>query len=81
MLPPPDSWTDQLTAVDWPVVVPETVAVKLSDPPVRVEALDGTMATATTGASSTTTVAVSNAEGTATLVAMTWKVPVCGGAT
>jgi len=32
MAPPPDSWTDQVTAVDWPVGVPVTVAVKVAVP-------------------------------------------------
>ena len=60
MVPPPPSWTDQVTAVDWPAVVPVTVAVKLREPPVVVEALDGTMSTAMTGAAPTTTVLVSS---------------------
>ena len=62
-------------------MVPVTVAVKVSAPPVVVEALDGTMLTAMTGAAPTTTVAVSVCEGSATLVATTWKVPVALGAT
>jgi len=70
-----------VTAVDWPAVVPVTVALNVSEPPVVVDALDGTMLTATTGAAPTTTVAVSDREGSATLVATTWKVPVAAGAT
>ena len=57
-----------------------TAAVKVSEPPVVVEALVGTMLTATTGAEPTTTVAESLREGSATLVATTWKVPVALGA-
>ena len=81
MVPPPPSWTDQVTPVGWPAVVPVTVALNVREPPVVVEALDGTMLTAMTWASPTTTVAASVRVGSATLVAITWKVPVAPGAT
>src|SRR5262249_32785890 len=42
MVPPgAPSWTDQLTAVDWPPPVPVTEAVKFTTPPVAVEAEAG----------------------------------------
>ena len=69
-----------MTAVDWPLVVPLTVALNCRVPPVVVEALAGEMETVTTGVAVTATVATSWAEGSATLVATTWKVPVLAGA-
>jgi hypothetical protein len=43
-VPPPASWTDQVTAVDWPVVVPETDAANFTAPPEVVVALFGVIA-------------------------------------
>ncbi len=77
-MPPPLSWTDQVTAVDWPEVVPVTVAVKVSVPRISVEAVRGETVTAMFGL--TVTVAVSFLVGSATLVATTWKVPAVPGA-
>ena len=54
-------------------MVPVTVAVKLTVPPVVVEALGGLIATAIGG--TTMTVAVALLLVSATLVATTWKVP------
>ncbi len=80
-MPPPLSWTDQVTAVDCPGPVPLTVAVKVSVPCGVVVALSGLMVTETTGAAVTTTVAVSCWLGSSTLLTTTWKVPVTAGAT
>src|SRR5262249_61936889 len=41
IVPPPASWTLQVTAVDWPGVVPLTVAVNETVPPVVVDAGGG----------------------------------------
>ena len=79
-MPPPDSWTDQVTAVDWPAVVPVTVAVKAAVPPTRRVAVPGDTETATTGVAVTEMVAVAVFDGSATLVARTWNVPVVLGA-
>ena len=59
-------------------MVPVTVAVKLTVPPVVVEALGGLIATAIGG--TTMTVAVALLLVSATLVATTWKVPADPGA-
>src|SRR5262249_29078975 len=70
MVPPgAPSWTDQLTAVDWPPPVPVTEAVKFTMPPVEVEAEPGAMETVMFGAALTLTVAVALFEGSARLVA------------
>jgi len=61
--------------VDWPPVVPLTVAVKATVPPVVVEALAGATVTEIWTAWVTVTVAVALLEGSATLVATTWYVP------
>jgi len=66
--------------VDWPVVVPVTVALKASVPPTRVVAVPGEIETVTEGVAVTKTVAVAPFEGSATLVATTWKVPFVPGA-
>src|SRR5215468_11990032 len=58
IVPPPASWTLQVTAVDWPAVVPLTVAVNETVPPVVVEAEGGEIETEMTGAAVTVTVAV-----------------------
>ncbi len=79
-MPPPASWTDQVTAVDWPEVVPVTVAVKATVPPTRMVTGSGEMETVTTGFAVTTTVPVAFLVGSATLVATTWKVPLTLGA-
>jgi hypothetical protein len=79
-LPPPDSCTDQVTRVDWPELVPVTVAVKLTVPPVVVEALGGAMLTEIAAGWVTVTVAVALLVVSATLVATTWKVPADAGA-
>ena len=75
MLPPADSWTVQVTAVDWPAVVPVTVAVKAMVPPTTVLAGSGEIETVMTGVAVTVTVAVALFEGSATLFATTWNVP------
>jgi hypothetical protein len=46
-VPPPDSWTDQVTAVDWPVLVPVTEALNEVEAPARTLALFGATETAT----------------------------------
>src|SRR5215813_5949975 len=82
-LPPPVSCTDQVTAVDWPETVPETVALKVTLPPGVVLATVGEMATEITGGGGgavTVTVAVALLDGSATLVATTWNVPAVPGA-
>ena len=79
-VPPPDSWTDQVTAVDWPAVVPVTVAVNVAVPPTRTVAVPGDRDTATTGVLVTEMVAVALFDGSATLVATTWNVPTLPGA-
>src|SRR5260370_35710349 len=53
MVPPAEA-TDQVTAVDCPVVVPETVAWKVMVPLITTEATDGGTVTAMTGAGCTT---------------------------
>jgi hypothetical protein len=68
---PAPAGTDQVTEVDWPAVVPVTVAVKGTAPPVMVEALVGDTLTAMTGAAVTLTVAMPDLVESATLVAMT----------
>jgi len=81
MLPPAaPSWIDQLTAVDWPPLVPVTEAVKLTVPPAGVEAEPGATETVMSGAAVTVTVAVEVFEVSATLVATTWNVPGAPGA-
>src|SRR6267142_889328 len=80
MLPPPDSCTLQVTAVDWFPLVPLTVAVNGSDPPVTTEALRGMTATEMPPEALTVTVALSVLEGSAMLAATTWKVPATAGA-
>ena len=70
MVPEPEG-TDQVAAVDWPEVVPVTVALKVTVPPVRMEAVAGATLTAMTGAAVTVTVAVAVPDGVATLVAVT----------
>jgi hypothetical protein len=81
MLPPAaPSCTDQVTAVDWPLTVPVTVAVKDIVPPGLTEALPGETETAITAEAVTVTVAVAEREGSATLVATTWNVPAPAGA-
>ena len=77
-VPPADSCTDQVTAVDWPPVVPVTVALKTTVPPAFVVAVAGAMETAMLGI--TVTVALACFELSATLVATTWKVPGVPGA-
>jgi hypothetical protein len=57
--------------VDWPAVVPVTVALKVTVPPVRREAVEGVTLTAMTGAAVTVTVAVAVPGGVATLLAVT----------
>jgi hypothetical protein len=52
MDPPPED-TDQVTAVDCPVVVPATVAWNVIVPPVAIEATDGLTVTVMTGACAT----------------------------
>ena len=68
------------TAMDCPVVVPVTVAVKAAVPPTRIVAAPGEIETATTGVAVTETLAVAVFEGSATVVATTWNVPVVAGA-
>ena len=81
MLPPAaPSCTDQVTAVDWPPLVPETVAEKLMVPPVVTLALAGVTLTEIWAAAVTVTVAVAVFDGSATLVATTWNVPAEPGA-
>jgi hypothetical protein len=80
-VPPADpSWTDQLTALDWPEPSPVTEAEKLTIPPVCVEADPGAMETVMFGAGVTVTAAVALLDGSATLVATTWNVPAVPGA-
>ena len=78
---PEPAGTDQVAAVDWPEVVPVTVALKVTVPPVRMEAVAGVTPTAMTGAAVTMTVAVAVPDGVATLVAVTTYVPGVAGAT
>ncbi len=81
MLPPAaPSWTDQVTAVDWPAPVPVTWAVKASVPRGAVAAFAGLTMTETSGAAVTSTVATSCWTGSATLAATTWNVPMSAGA-
>jgi hypothetical protein len=65
--------------VDWPAVVPLTVAVKLAVPPGESETLGGATLTEMAGAE-TETVAVADLLESAALVARTWKVPPADGA-
>ena len=58
--------------MDWPPVVPVTVAVKVTVPPVVVEAVAGAIVTEIAAGWVTVTVAVALLEGSATLVATTW---------
>jgi hypothetical protein len=81
MEPAPEG-TDQVAAVDWPAVVPETVAAKVRVPPVVVVAVAGETLTVTTGTGAVTvTVAVPILVGAATLVAVITYVPAVAGAT
>ena len=79
-MPPPDSWTDQVTAVDCPLEVPLTVAVKATAPSVTVATVAGATDTEMLGVWVTVTVAWALFEGSAALVATTWKVPGAPGA-
>ena len=67
--PPPDSRTVQRTDCDCPAVVPCTAAVNWSEPPARTVAVAGETVTEIWGI--TVTVALSEREGSATLVATT----------
>jgi len=78
MVPPPCSWTVQVTAVESPGAVPETVALKAAVPPTVTLAFLGVTATATDD--STVTVAVARTVESVVLVATTWKVPLVWGA-
>src|SRR5882672_6073990 len=78
--PAAPSCTDQVTAVDWPAVVPATTAVNERVPPGVVSVACGETATDTPPPAATVTVAVSVLEGSAMLAATTWKVPVIAGA-
>ena len=69
-VPPAASCTDQVTAVDCPLLVPLTVAVNLTVEPLGVDAVLGEMDTAITSGV-TVTVALRLLDGYATLVAMT----------
>jgi hypothetical protein len=69
-----------VTALDCGGVVPVTVAVKFAIPPGLTLTADGDTDTAITGVDLTVTVATSLADGFATLLAATWKVPGCAGA-
>src|SRR5512137_3030266 len=71
---PAPAGTDQVTAVDCPAVVPETVAEKVRVPPVVMEAVAGDTLTVTTGATVTVTVADPLLVVSAALVATTWQV-------
>src|SRR5215468_5253560 len=72
IVPPPASWTLQVTAVDWPAVVPITVAVNEIVPPVVVDAEAGEIETEMTGGPGVTvTVAVFDFEVSATDFALT----------
>jgi hypothetical protein len=53
MVPPPGE-TNQVTAVDWPTLVPVTAAWKVIVPPGATEARDGVTATAMTGVGAAT---------------------------
>src|SRR5512132_3847836 len=78
MVPPPCSWTDHVTAVDSPGLVPVTVAVNEADAPTMTFALFGL--TETTTEDWTVTVALARLVGSALLTATTWKVPLDWGA-
>jgi hypothetical protein len=81
MVPPPLSRTDQLTALDWPPDVPDTVAAKRTVAPVVVLTVAGLTETEIPGAApETVTVASPDRVRSATLVATTWKVPGVAGA-
>lgn len=67
-----------MTALDWPVPVPLTVAAKSCAPPVVRATVAGVTTTWMFGV--TVTVAVSNLVGSAALLATTWKVPGTAGA-
>jgi hypothetical protein len=75
-VPPPDSWTDQVTAVDCP---PGTAhrGGEATAPPVTVATVAGATDAGMLGVCETVTVAWALSEGSAALVAMTWKVPGC----
>ena len=77
---PAPAGTDQVAAVDWPAVVPVTVARKVTVPPVRMEAVAGVTLTAMTGAAVTVTVADPLLVASAALVATTWQVAPAFGA-
>ena len=66
--------------MDWPPLVPVTVATNAAAPPTRTVAVPGETETVTTGVVVTEMVAMAVFEGSATLVATTWKVPVLPGA-
>ena len=68
-----------MTAVDWPLTVPVTVAVKETVPRACTDVLAGDTETLITGAL-TVTVALPAREGSAMLLATTWKVPAIPGA-
>jgi len=79
--PPPASCTLQVTAVDWPAVVPMTVAANETVPPVVVDADAGEIETEMTGGPDVTvTVAVFDLVVSATAFAITWYVPTVAGA-
>ena len=80
-MPPLDSWIHQVTAVDCPAWTPETVALKFALWPVPMAAVVGEMLTEIGGGAGwTVTVAPALFEGSAALVATTWKVPGAQGA-
>src|SRR6201989_767925 len=81
MEPPPLSRMDQVTAVDWPGLVPVTVAENERAPLTVVDAEAGeTVTEMFAGGAETVTVACPDFDGSATLVATMWKVPVFAGA-
>ncbi len=80
-LPPAaPSCTDQDTPLDWPLRMPVTVALKLTVPSARVDALLGATVTEMPWSAVTVTDAVAFFDGLATLAATTWNVPGFPGA-
>ncbi len=81
MVPPAaPSCTDQLTAVDWPPLIPVTEAVKFTVPPAWVEAESGRDGDGDVRRGGDGDGGAALLEASATLVATTWNVPGVPGA-
>ncbi len=80
MAPPPaPSWTDQVTAVDWPDCVPRTTAANVAESPVLRDVVEGVIRTRIPRRL-TQTVTVAFCRASAVLAARTWNVPSASGA-